>query len=123
MMYTNEFANEITKDYGKKEKDLPKAAEMFAKMIRGDKRKYFYFGPYWWAVKKLIKEKTDYKEWFTGDYFDDDTYWRAWHGTELKTISAANHYLQEQLAKTNAHSVIVDGQDVSYTLYDEDAGF
>lgn len=122
-MYTNEFAEEITKDFGKHEGDLPKAARGVASLLLKDSRNYLLFGPYWWAVKKLIKKHTILKEWFTGDYMDEMTYNRAWHGTELKTISAAMFYQQEQIMISSSHSVIIDGEDQSYTLFDEDAGF
>ena len=122
-MYTNEFATEISEKLGKSEGDLPKAARGVAALLLKDARNYQLFGPYWWAVKKLIKKHTILKEWFTGDYMDDMTYQRAWHGTEIKTISAAMFYQQEQIMVTPSHSVIIDGEDQSYTLYDEDAGF
>jgi len=122
-MYTQEFADEIAKAYGKTEKDLPRAAKGIAEMILKDKTKYLYFGAYWWAVKQLIARFYEYKAWFKGGYMDEIAYHRAWHGTEVKTIAAAVHYQQEQIMKTASHFVIIDDQEVSYTLFDEDAGF
>lgn len=122
-MYTDEFVTQITKDFGKSENDLPQAAIGVSAMLIKDATTYQLFGPYWWAVKKLIKEHTDLQRWFTGDYMDDMTYQRAWHGTMLRTISAAMFYMEQQIAITPSHSVIIDGEDQSYTLYDEDAGF
>jgi hypothetical protein len=121
-MYTDEFAKEITRSFRKNESDIKKAAEGIAKLLLKDKTNYLLFGPYWWAVKTMIKKYTSYHEWFTGGYMDSVTFHRAWHGTELETMSAAIYYQQEQIMKTSGHSVIVDGEDVSYTLYDEDAG-
>jgi hypothetical protein len=122
-MYTDEFAKEITKYYGKSEKDIKQGAEGIAKLLMKDKTNYYFFGAYWWAVKAMIKKYTDYKEWFTGDYVDRITLSRAWHGSELETMSAAIHYQQEQIMKTPSHSVIVEGEEMPYTLYDEDSGF
>ena len=122
-MYTQEFATEITKHMGKSKKDLPQAAKLLAELVLKDKTNYLYFGAYWWAVKQLIAKYYEYDAWFKGGYMDMIAYHRAWHGSELKTISAAVHYQQEQIMKTASHFVLVDDIEVSYTLFDEDAGF
>ncbi len=122
-MYSQEFANEIAKSYGKKEKDLPKAAKGLAELILKDKTNYLYFGAYWWAVKELIAHYYPRKAWFKGGYTDENAYFKAWHGSMLKTISAAIHYQHEQIMKTASHYLIINGEEESYTLFDEDAGF
>ena len=122
-MYSQEFATEIAKAYGKTEKDLSSAAKGFTEFILKDKTNYLYFGAYWWAVKQLIAKYYEYDVWFKGGYMDEVAYHRAWHGSEVKTISAAVHYQLEQIMKTASHFVIIDGEEVSYTLSDEDAGF
>ena len=123
IMFSQEFADEIAKKYGKTEKDLPQAAKGLAALILKDKTNYQYFGAYWWAVKELIAEYYPGKAWFKNGYMDDIAYNRAWHGSQVKTISAAVHYQHEQIMKTPSHFVIINGEDESYTLYDEDAGF
>jgi len=122
-MYTNEFVTEITKKMGRSETDLPKAAKGIAELILKDAVNYQLFGPYWWAVKKLMIKHLGVETWFTKDYMDETTYNRAWHDTELRTISAAILYQQEQTMISPSHSVLIDGEEESYTLYDEDAGF
>lgn len=122
-MYSQEFANEIAKGYGKTEKDLPKAAELLAELILKDKTNYLYFGAYWWAIKELIAQYHPGKAWFKGGYMDENAYFKAWHGSQVKTISAAIHYQQEQIMKTASHYLIINGEEESYTLFDEDAGF
>lgn len=123
MMYREEFVTEITKSMGRSEKDLPKAAKGIAELIMKDATNYQLFGAYWWAVKRLMIKHLGVKTWFTKDYMDEITLNRAWHGTELRTISAAIHYQQEQIMITPSHFVLIDGEEESYTLYDEDAGF
>ena len=122
-MYDKEFVTEIAAHFNKNESDLPKAARGVSEMLLKDATKYYMFGPYWWAMKKLLKKHTNLAEWFTGDYMDDMTYQRAWHDTEMRTISAAMYYQQQQIMISPSHSVIIDGVDQSYTLFDEDAGF
>ena len=122
-MYTNEFANEIALSLGKTEKDLPQATEGIAQLLLKDPTNYLLFGAYWWAVKKMLKKYTNYKEWFTGDYMDEITLNRAWNKTELATMSASLYYQQEQIMRTPSHYVLIDGEEQSYTLYDNDAGF
>jgi len=122
-MYSEEFATEIAKSYGKTEKDLPQAARGLAELILKDKTNYQFFGAYWWAVKELIAQYYKGDAWFMGGYMDSITYDRAWHGTQLRTISAAVHYQHEQIMKTASHYVLIDGEEQSYTLFDEDAGF
>lgn len=122
-MYSEEFVTEITEHMGKTEKDLPQAGKGLAELILKDKTNYLYFGAYWWAVKKLIMRFYEGDAWFMGGYMDEMTYQRAWHGSELRTISAAVHYQHEQIMKTPSHYVLIDGEEQSYTLFDEDAGF
>ena len=122
-MYTDEFVTEIVKHYGKTEKDLKSAALGIAEVVRRNAENYYIYGPYWWAVKDLIKKYVHTSEWFTGDYMDYMTLETAWHGTELRTICAAVNYQDEQIMQTPCHSVLINGQECSYTLYDEDAGF
>jgi len=122
-MYTTEFAKEIAKHMNKKVSDLPRLAEGVAKMLRADATNYQLYGAYWWAIKKLLKQHIKTNDWFVGDYMDDMTYQRAWHDTELITVSAGVNYQLEQIMITPSHSVIIDDTIQSYTLYDEDAGF
>lgn len=122
-MFTNEFVDEIVGKYNKSEKDLKPAAIHVASILDKNPDNYYFYGPYWWAVKSLLKKYVTGDKWYLGGYFDQIAYERAWHDTELRTISAAFHYQTEEIMRTPHHSIILDGEEVSYTLYDEDAEF
>ncbi len=121
-MYTEEEVDDIVKHYDKTEEDLKSAANLVVQMINKDKLTYLYFGPYWWAMKRLIQEHHEGTEWFMRDYFDQLTFEKTWHGSWLRTVSAAMFYQTEQIMQTSNHSILVEGQEIGYTLADQDSG-
>lgn len=126
MYYSNEdidaFEKKVQVTPG--ESYVRKAALGIASMLEKDPSIYKTFGVYWWAIKAAIKKYYSGKAWFTGDYFDQLMYERAWHGSQFRTVLAGAIYQENHRLITSGHEYTgKDGEDYSYTLFDENAGF
>ena len=85
---------------------------------------YKTFGVYWWAIKAALKKYFPGDAWFKKTHFDQIMYDRAWHGSLFRTVLAGAFYHGQHAIITSDHEYTgKDGEDRSYTLFDEDAGF
>jgi hypothetical protein len=94
-------------------------------MLKDNREYYKQFGVYWWAVKDALRQTIGESsgEWYAGKADDPLMKERAWHGNQFRTMLAAMYFMNERIDFSPAHYWYDrDGEEHTYTLFDEDAG-
>ena len=104
------------------EQYMKDASRDLGKILRKKPMDYRSFGPYWWAVKEMLKKNYKGKAWFMGNSDDPVVKNRNWHGTLFRTVIAGLHFHGEEIEYKSNHSYEHKGIQKPYTLVDHDAG-
>lgn len=105
----------------------PNELEGVATILRTDPLSYMAFGPYWWWVKRWLKEAYGDKAPIQGDADDPMTRLRLaqyWKRDGKKLWQAAINHFEQKAAwgeRYEPHSYLPPWEE-GYTLYDPDMG-
>jgi hypothetical protein len=124
MYYTEDFIDRLEKKVVIKPEEsyIRTQACNVAKMLCANKRNYKLFGVYWWSIKEALREYVHDKAWYCGSADDLLMKERARHRSLYRSMLAGMYYMNEQISRTSDHVWHdSDGEEHTYTLYDENA--
>ncbi len=98
---------------------LDTAVGVIGRRLAKDPLDYRHYGPYWWALKKVLKNRAS----LTGSAMDDEVAAAYCGGDDLETIIAADLFREEialacYFQHNNRFQLTAEGDD--YLLIDED---